>query len=494
MSKFIASYDFGTSSCKLAIVDMKGNVRGSATVEYPVIALQTEWAEQNPDEYWNAACVVTRKALANAEVEPVQVCGIVFATIWKGIIPLDKHDRPLRNSILWRDGRAEREAAWLNEQLGVSSLSHKDYWPKLLWYRQNEPRLYEQTQMILDVSSYVKFLATGIFSQDMSNHFTRSFDSATQSVYTKMLHLSDIDVDLFPPIVKQTEQVGTLTNMAASDLGLMEGTPVFGGCTDVMAITVGSGATECNDANVYLGTSGWYAQATPYSKRIDSFLIAPYTTEVDITMYGLNAACTAVDWAISCFYPEQLEKVGKEFIYSLLERELSDIPAGSDSLVATSWIFGERPPVHKDSRGLFINITGKHDRRHFVNAIRESEAYMLKWKREITEQVSGIRPERIRAVGGGSLSTTWMQILADVLETTIEIPKSPQFAGAIGAAACALVGLGELKSLSEIKEIVEIQQYFNPNANHVERYHHLYDTYRQLHVLNPLFSKLNSIL
>ncbi|MGI6587021.1 MAG: xylulokinase [Lutisporaceae bacterium] len=487
--KLIAAYDFGTSGCKLALIDFFGAVRASASSSYCFETPHLGWAEQDPTVYWDALCKVTPAALAYGGLSKDCICAAVFATIWKGIIPVDRNGQPLRNNILWLDGRAKKEAAELNEKLGIDILSHKDYWPKLLWYLRNEPKKYENTHIIFDVNSYLCFLLTGEAAVSSANHFTKSEDPISQQAYDRFFKVSEIEKKLFPLMVSPSDEIGRITQQASAMTGLPEGIPVFAGCTDVMAIPVGVGASVVGSSHVYLGTSGWFGQITPISKRKSCFLASPYTPASDVTIYGLNAACTAIDWAIARFYPQELAEMGME-IYSFLEKDLAKVPAGSDGLIATTWLYNERPPVYEKARGLYLNISCHHERQHFVNAMRESVAYMLRWKKELMEQVSGIQSSTIRVAGGGARSSHWMQILANVLNIPVEITAAPQYAGALGAASCALIGLKELSSFEDMGKVIHASKCFWPDEQN-EIYNNFYDAYRELPVLNGIFDKLN---
>jgi len=125
--KLIAAYDFGTSGCKVALIDLLGKVRCSASVSYGYETNVQGWAEQNPKHYWDALCQVTPAALNAGGFDKADICAAAIATIWKGIIPLDQHGNVLHHNILWLDGRATEEAAFLCQTLETEYLSHKGF-------------------------------------------------------------------------------------------------------------------------------------------------------------------------------------------------------------------------------------------------------------------------------------------------------------------------------------------------------------------------------
>ncbi|MDL2229091.1 hypothetical protein LJC14_02460, partial [Treponema sp. OttesenSCG-928-L16] len=191
MEQYIAAYDIGTSSVKLALVDASGKVLRSDTEGYPPCQLDGKRAEQDPGDYWNAVCRVTRRLACN--VPAGAVCGLVLAAMWKGIIPLDRQGNTLHSNILWLDSRGEKQAAYLNQKLGEEILNGWDYWAKLLWFKENHPDLYRETDCFLEVNSYLKYRMTGIKLVDHCNAFTDSLDEGLKQFFRRIVEAAGFD-------------------------------------------------------------------------------------------------------------------------------------------------------------------------------------------------------------------------------------------------------------------------------------------------------------
>jgi len=129
-NSYVVSYDVGTSSVKTVLVDFDGKVASVSIANYSLLIPQVGWAEQEPDAYWDAVCVSTRQALAQAGISAGSVKGAVFGTQWRGIIPLDAQDNVLHNNIIWLDSRAGKQAEKLNEKMNNEIFFGNDYWPK----------------------------------------------------------------------------------------------------------------------------------------------------------------------------------------------------------------------------------------------------------------------------------------------------------------------------------------------------------------------------
>jgi len=152
--QFVLAYDLGTSGVKGVLVDAKGDLACAATCDYPYERPREGWAEQDPDAYWDGVCEVTGKLLADSGIAADQILGISFGTLWKGIIPVSG-DRVLRKSILWLDGRADRQAQRINGTFPNASYTGFDYWPKLLWLRENEPQLVAAADLFVEGNTFL---------------------------------------------------------------------------------------------------------------------------------------------------------------------------------------------------------------------------------------------------------------------------------------------------------------------------------------------------
>lgn len=183
------------------------------------------------------------------------------------------------------------------------------------------------------------------------------------------------------------------------------------------------------------------------------------------------------------FYHKEKEELGKD-IYPFLQQELKDVPAGSKGLIASHWIFGERPPFFgDDARGVFLNIGSQHDRRYMLNAMMESVCYSIKMALDALEDGTGRRVDVLHAIGGGTLNDHWMQMLSDVLQIPICIPTQTRHGGTVGTAYCALIGLGVFKSFDEIKERIEMERWFRPRKENKAVYEKMCAEYAKVYPL-----------
>ncbi len=489
--QYVLAYDVGTSGVKGVLVSLDGEILLAETESYPLYTPQPGWAEQVPEDYWRGVCKVTRALMAKSGVSPSAIAGLAFGSMWKGIIPIDRDGKVLHNSILWLDARAGDQARRLNERFGAGKFNAAAYWPKLMWLRENAPEVIENAEIILEVNSFLKWKATGQAAVDISNSFVRSFDPELEAFYEEFLSFIDIPQEKFPPIVHAYDLVGRITEDAAAELGLAPGIPIFGGCNDIQAVTVGSGCADLGGVHIYFGSSGWNGYTRPHrSSIIDS----PFDETRDLKLFGLRAIGLSFNWAAETLYKSEWETLGGE-VFPLIDREAAEIPPGSDGVLVAPWFYGEWPPLcGLDARGCFLNLAPQHDRRHLARATMEGICYHLRMLAELADKAGGCAwPEAFNAIGGGAGSDIWMQMLADIMNTPVNVPRAPRHAGAAGVACCALIGLGEYADYTEAAKHLQMAHRFEPQPEAVKVYEKNYAVFKQLYsMLRPVFEQMNT--
>jgi xylulokinase len=493
MDTFVISHDVGTSSVKTALVSNKGKVVAHHTTSYPCKYSKPGWVEQEPEDYWNGVVENTRFIIGEAVVDISQIIGMVFSTQAMGIIPIDKDGNTLHANITWVDCRAEEQAQWLMKKLGGKKIfkkivgveiTGKDVIPKLRWLKQNKPEIYNATESILDVNGYLKFKATGKKVFEWSGACSYGFDLKKKDWERIIFKVAGIDLNKLPPLVRSTDLVGKLTPGAAHELNLPVNINVYGGCDDTQSAAMGSGANGEGEAHIYLGTSAWAGVTTSRNlkHKNGAFCLQSADPAANILVGITESAGSNFDWLIDNFY--KLEKADPEIenIYDFIDSETAGIPDGSDHLIFTPWLLGERCPVSTTTtRGTIFNLSLEHNRGHMVKAMLEGIGYNLRWILDNYEKDFGFRIKRIRAIGGGSVNEKWMQGIANITGKNIETITEPKMAGAIGASACAFVGSREFKDFSEVSKLLQMNKVFSPQPGKQEIFSSLFKFYKAIY-------------
>ena len=491
--QYVISHDVGTSSVKSALISSTGEVRAHATSPYGLTYPQAGWVEQDPEDYWKGSVQNTHTLIKESGIAPRDVMGIVFSTQAMGIIPLDKEDRPLCHNITWVDGRAEEQARWLMKLLGGRKvfekiigveITGKDVIPKLRWLKQNNPALYEQCTTVVDVNAYLKFRATGRKVFEWSGACSYGFDLKKKDWERLLFRVAGFDIKKLPPLVRSTDVVGTLTMEAASELGLPETVRVFGGCDDTQSAAVGSGSTREGEAHIYLGTSAWAGiiSGKNLKHKNGAVVLQSADAQKNLLVGITESAGSNLDWMIEKFYKLEKNDPAIQNIYSFIDGETEGVPPGSDHLIFTPWLLGERCPVSTTTtRGTVFNLGQEHTRGHFVKALLEGVAFNLRWIFENYARDFGFNPVKIRAIGGGSVNENWMQGIANITGKVVETTTQATMAGALGAASCAFVGSGHMDSFHEINRFVGVGNTYYPDASLAGLYGELFESYKQVY-------------
>lgn len=493
MDKFVISHDVGTSSVKTALVSNTGKVVAYHITQYSFQYPKPGWVEQNPEDYWNGVVENTRAIISKDVVDTTQIVGMIFSTQAMGIIPVDKEGLVLYPNITWVDGRAEEQAQWLMQKLGGKKIfkrligceiTGKDVIPKLRWLRQNKPEIYNNADCILDVNGYLKYRATGKKVFEWSGACSYGFSLKKKDWERVVFRAAGIDLNKLPLLVRSTDMVGQLTPEAARELNLPEDIKVFGGCDDTQSAAMGSGANGEGMAHIYLGTSAWagFSTSRNLKHKNGAFCLQSADPHMNLLVGITESAGSNFDWLIENFYKLEKKDPEIENIYKFIDSETEGIPDGSDHLIFTPWLLGERCPVSTTTtRGTIFNLGLEHNRGHMVKAMLEGIGYNLKWILDNYEKDFGLKVETLRAIGGGSVNEKWMQGIANITGKKIETITEPRMAGAIGAAICAFVGSGVFNNFAEVKNLIHVNREFNPQPEKQAIFRTLFNTYKAIY-------------
>lgn len=492
--EYIIAFDVGTTAVKAILINCETDEMISAGAPCVLHQSNPGWAEQDADEMWDAVCRASRTCLEKGGVDPEEIGGVVISAPWRHVIPLDEAGKPLRKGIIWMDSRAIPQARRLNERMGRFVEHAQGYWPRLMWLKENEPEVWQKARYIVGINDYFKYRATGNLCTECSDDFIHSPNAELQKLYDEVLEAVELAEDRgkFPPSIACTDCVGYLTEEGARQLGLKEGTPMFGGFGDLPAVYLGSGCREEGTAHIYLGTSSWFGELLP--GRIDNYSSSWFTADDahQGALFGLTTGGRAYEWAIDRFYRAERDLLG-EGIYDLLDREMAQVEPGCGGLIVTHWLNGEPPPLAKNAKSVFFNVTEQHDRRHFVRAMLESICYSHRRSLEKYIRYHGHPPKQLRAVGGGACSDVWMQMMADVLHMPVHVPDNPRYVGTIGAYYCALIGLGRKKDFSDLSRQGG-GKVFVPDPDNGAVYDKMFDIYMDLYpALKGLYDRMNGV-
>ncbi len=481
--------DAGTSSFKASLYDTVGNLLAKETAEYAIQSPKPGWAEQNPQDWWDACCAVCRKISQRADFH---LLAISVSGQAPGCVPLDAAGKPVRPAILWLDRRSVPQVEWLKEHLGLQTaldagLNTLDSYfggVKWLWYRQTEPENYAATWKILQANGYIVYQLTGEAVSDPSHAAICSpcFDLSQGTWSQPVCDLLEIDIHRLPELHPAASTVGLLTQSAAHATGLPAGTPVLCGAADFVCSHLGSGAAGYKSASMMLGTAGNLMCLSP--RRPDARMLNTLYFNGEIISTGGVLAGAAVRWLGNILHLDLTS------LYGELEQEAAAAGAGAENLIFLPYLLGERSPIwDADARGVYFGLSTRHTRGHLYRALLEGVAFGFKNLLDIFTE-NGADIKEIMIQDGGANSPLWRQIIADVLELPIRW-RPGKDGTSLGAACLAAVAVGALDSLEDITTWLEPAVDTLPDPAARSTYTHLYRLYRDLYPrLKDLFPRL----
>jgi xylulokinase len=438
--------DVGTSGTRAVLVDEQGQVVSSASEEHaPFRTPHPGWAEQDPEDWWRAAQIAIRAAIAAAP-EPRQTIGGVGLTgQMHGAVMLDKDGIVLRPSLIWCDTRTQPQCDWLHETIGYDRLIELTCNPalpnftltKLLWVKEHEPEIFARIEHILCPKDYVRFRLTGTYAIDVQEASgTLLLDVTNRCWSSEVAAAAGIPESWLPELYESPEVCATISADAADLTGLTTGTPVVAGAGDQGAGAVGMGILQPGSVSATIGTSGvvFAATAAPIKDpkgRLHTFCHAvPGRWHV---MGVTQSAGLSLRWLKETFFASEN--------YDSLSAAAARVAPGSNGLEWAPYLLGERTPhLDPEVRAAFTGISTHHTGAHFVRAVLEGVAYSLEDTFTLFAAL-GIPVSGIRLGGGGARGSLWREIQAAIYGHAVEVLTAEE-GGAFGAALMAGVGAG----------------------------------------------------
>jgi xylulokinase len=492
----VIGLDIGTTGVKSILLNEEGKLAAEATASYPIHSPQTNWFEQNPEDWWAATEASIRQILSRAGLRPAEVAGIGLSGQYHGLVLLDKEGRVLRPCILWNDQRTHEQAREVVGKVGAGKLMQIActrgalYFTacKLLWVRRHEPEVYARSAKMLLPKDYIRYRLTGEFATDVSDASgTMLLNIAERKWSPELCQALDIPLNLLPEVHESCQVTGQLSASAAKGLGLEPGLLVVGGGGDQACAAVGNGITDQGIVGYSVGTSGVIYAATDEVKTDDGGRVDTFCHAVPgrWALLGVtNSAAASLAWFQQSFaaYERAQADQQKRSVFSILEEQAGSVRPGSDKLFFLPYLGGERHP-HQDpnARGAFIGLHSGHGLAHAARAVMEGVAYSFRDCLEIMRGL-GVDTREIRGTGGGMKSRLWAEIQANVSGERLLLTTTDEGGAAYGAAILALVGARRYASVQEAcGRLVRFDKKIKPDPETQARYDRYFQLYRSLY-------------
>jgi xylulokinase len=405
---------------------------------------------------------------------------------------VDNECRPLRKAILYGvDVRAEKQIRYLNESLGADYILKKygnpvtsqSIGPKLLWLKENEEDIYRRAARFITASTFLTARLTGRYC----------LDRYTAAYFTPMYDLETNDWD-YPNLGQfcrgeqlaeccwSDEIAGTVTSGAAAATGLAEGTPVVAGTADASADAVGAGVFDPGDMLLMFGSSVYIIHVVPRLITDKRFWAGPYLfRDMYMVASGMSTTGTLTRWFRDHLAPDLLERQnrGEGNAYDLLLGATEGIAPGAEGLVCLPYFSGERTPINDPlARGVFFGLTLHHTRAHLYQACLEGVGYGIAQHFQGYGEI-GMETKKVIAVGGGTKSPRWMQMVSDICGKKLSI--GGVYGAAYGDALLAALGTGCFSSTEDIRQRIHYSREIEPDLRRSAQYRPYQEIYNRLY-------------
>ena len=492
--------DVGTSSTKTVAFDMCGNIISEYSIEYPLYQPHNGWAEQEPEDWANAAIKGLGEVIKN--IGEKKVVGIGVSGQMHGLVMLDENMKPIRRSIIWCDQRTVKECAEITEKVGEEKLFNITCSPaltgftasKLMWVKNNEPKNYAECKHMLLPKDYVRYCLTGTLYMDYSDASgTQLLDIKNRCWSKEVCDALEIDMSILPTLCDSCESCGNISEEIAEKIGLSYTCPVAAGAGDNASAAIGCGVVEDGDAFATIGTSGVVFAPTNEIKLDQKGRIHTFCSAVPNQWHVMGvtqAAGLSLKWIKDnlCVDISKSAKANGNSAYVVIDEIAAKTQIGSNGVMYLPYLMGERTP-HLDpyARGAFVGIGGSNTRNDMLRATMEGVSFSLKDCLEIFAEV-GVSPSKTVLCGGGAKSSLWRNMLTDVFETETCTSSSTESC-ALGAAILAGVASGVYKNVKDgcTKAVFE-NDALMPNTENSQIYQKYYSVYKKVY---PALKEIN---
>ena len=487
--KYLLGVDGGTEGLRAGIFDVFGTPLAYASTSYPTQFPAPSWAEQDPNDWWDALGKSVRKAISDSGISVDQIAAMAVDTTCCSVVALDDSGNPVRPALIWMDVRsaeqAEQMVATGDDALRINSngsgpVSAEWMIPKALWIKQNEPYNFDRAVTICEFQDYINLHLTDRLGASINNVSTRWHCDYTENGVPKSL-LEKLDLgelaEKWPQdVFRLGELVGRLTPRAAGHLGLTPDLPVVQGGADAQIGMIGLGVVKpgnlaliTGSSHLHLGLSKKPFHGTGiWGTYADALLPGLHTVEGGQTSTG-----SVINW---------LKNLFGESDYEALNQDASKLPPGSENLIVQEHFQGNRTP-HTDpnSRGAFHGLTLKHGREHLFRAAIEGVAFGSELILD-SMRTNGFFPESIVVSGGATHSELWLQIHSDVSNLPLILTKNPD-APLLGCAILAAVGAEIYEDIpTAVEQMVQFDRVIEPNSQVNAEYQPFYEAYKASYV------------
>jgi xylulokinase len=507
---YLIGIDIGSTNVKTVIFDKDCHVLASETQEYTTLIPRPGWTEYDPEEWWDGVKNTLNRAIQNAGIDPNKIAGLGVSSLGCCPVPMDEGGNVIYNGIPWSDQRAQDEVNFLIDnckdiifKTTKNTPTTMNATPHLMWIKNNEPEIYKKIYKYSEPSGFLGQRFTDEFTLDLSfaSSLDFGFDVNILDYNEDLINTMGLDIDKYPRLHKNAESLGSVTEKAAKETGIVEGIPVFSGGPDFTPGALAAGALHSGQGYYSMGSGANMIVLTDDLEVASPYLISIiHAKGPELRM--LDGVQGSIGYSIRWFR-DQLGGLEQEAAtvldgsvnaFEIMTAEGLKTEPGAGGIVYLPYLFGKFHPVlNPNAKGVFFGISPISTRPQIIRAIMEGCSFAMYQSLKNSLKL-GLKVDEIIATGGPSKSDLWCQIMADVTNTKIVTVNAPE-AAPFGDAILAGVGAGLFKSFEEVAErAIKINRVYEPVDKNHNLYEDLFTIYEDVYEsLYDNFDKLEEI-
>jgi xylulokinase len=491
VNSYVLGIDVGTTGAKAVVCGANGNVEGSAYREYSCIYPQPNWVEQDAGMLARVVVEVSADAVSSSGVAKNKILSLAVSAQRDCVLFMSADGKPLK-MISWMDNRAGSEVAQIDKAVGsddfyaYSGLPLATAWilPKILWVRNNDPALWENTERIVQLHDFILHTlgADDYYEDESDAAFWGFWDTDGMDWRRDMLSLFGIDEKKLPRVLPPGQKVGAISHRIAEATGLSTSTLLCVGAGDQNCAAIGAGVVRSGTASVSIGTGGLatvFTQA-PFRDPAGKGMVTNSAVHGNWQIEGLqNGAAGVFRWfrdELALYDKMEAEKSGQD-PYQRLDDMIEQSPPGARGLLFLPYLGSAASPRYdQDARGSLIGLTFSHDRGDIARSV--IEGITLEQKDILTAiRGAGVGIERIRIMGGATKSGLWNRLQAACYGLPVETLLMTD-AAVMGAVLCACIGAGAYEDIPAASDaLVRVDKVYEPAPHEISFYDELYRLY-----------------
>jgi xylulokinase len=479
---YLIGIDLGTTGCKSIVFSFRGEILGQSYIEYGLVKTAAYQLEQDANLWWRLVKEVVTGSIRAAGVRADQIQAMGISSQGIAFVPVDAAGTTLAPAISWLDTRAQLQADRIRELFNESEVFATTgkrvnacyTLPKLMWYRENLPRIYQNTAQFLMGQDFLFFKFTGKTVTDYSMASgTMAFNLHTHEWDRELLQACGIEPHKLPQVKCMGKYTAAIQPQVAAELGLSPAVRIVLGAQDQKCAAIGAGIAD-GVATVSLGTATAISSVCRKPIIDRDGRIPCFCLEEDRWILESVVGTSGISW-------KWLKNTLFETMtYTEMDKLATDSNPGADGLFFYPHLEGATSPFWRnDLKGFLYGLTLSTGRADLSRAFLEGIAFQIRINLEIHERLNR-QIREIRVYGGGSNSEFWCQLIANLTGKTVSVLYTSEIAN-LGAAVLAGIGTGVYPNCEAALSGIElIKRRFTPDQAATGRYQELYPAYRAI--------------